>query len=131
MDYFVGAVLPYICSPKALTLACYALVALVHILTLWTQHVFMWNSRFDCKGIGCPSESSTTELVIECAVLYLLIVLMLLSYWRCILTPAGSPPPTFQVQPQPPASPALQAAGDVQLAIESVEMTSGVEGRRR
>ena len=131
MDYFVGAVLPYICSPKALALLCYVLVALVHVLALWTQHVFMWNSRFDCKGIGCPGESSTTELVIECAVLYLLIVLMLLSYWRCILTPAGSPPPTFQVQPQPHASPALQAAGDVQLAIESVEMTSGVEGRRR
>ena len=128
MEYFVGAVLPYICNAKTLTLACYALVALVHVLALWTQHVFMWNSRFNCKGSGCLNESSTTaELLIECAVLYLLIALMLLSYWRCILTPAGSPPPAFQVLPQPPASPLLQTAVDVQL----VEMTSGVPGHRR
>lgn len=86
MDHIVQFVLPFICNPTPLKVFSYLLVALVHFLVLWSQHVFMWNSRFDCRGSGCPA-SSNTVMIAECAVLYVLLLLLLVSYWRCILTP--------------------------------------------
>ena len=124
MNFFCDHVLPLICNPKAVTLLSYALVAFVHALVLWTQHVFTWNTRFNCTGIGCPGSSTLTQAV-ECAVLYCLFCMLLISYWRCILTPAGSPPATYA---QAPAH--HSAVIELGAAGAEADAPSG-EGRRR
>ncbi len=126
MDHIVQFVLPFICNPTPLKVFSYLLVALVHFLVLWSQHVFMWNSRFDCRGSGCPATSNTV-MIAECAVLYVLLLLLLVSYWRCILTPPGS----HFISLQPHSSPSLHIAVNMQHNSADARLPSEMEGRSR
>ena len=130
MDYIVQFALPFICNPAPLKLFSYLLVALVHFLVLWSQHVFMWNSRFDCRGSGCPA-TSTTVMIAECAIFYVLLLLLLVSYWRCILTPPGSHILSLQPSLQLHSSPSLHMAVNIQPASADARLPSGMEGRSR
>lgn len=113
MNYLIEAAMSCICSLKALTVASYALVVLVHLIILWTHHVFMWSTRFNCTGNGCP-DSTSAERIAECAFFYILISLLLTSYWRCILTSARSPNSALDAQSS--ASSSLHTAVDLQLS---------------
>jgi hypothetical protein len=132
MDYCVEAALPYICNPKALKFASYALVALVHFLALWTHHVFVWNSRFNCTCSACP-EISLLRMITECAVLEVLLVMLLISYWRCILTSAGSHTPSYDepLLPNPSHLSHTHTVVNVQPAPADVRGPSVLEGRNR
>jgi hypothetical protein len=130
MVSFVGSIFSCICSAKALMIASYTLVAFVHFLALWTHHVFVWNTRFNCTGSGCPV-TSPHGMAIECAVFYVLLVMLLLSYWRCILTPAGSPSPALNAQPQLASSVSPHTALDFQVSNTADFAPSTALERRR
>ena len=130
MGPFYEAVSSCMCGPKALTTASYALVAFVHFLALWTHHVFIWNSRFNCTGSGCPDKLKY-EITIECAMFYILLALLLTSYWRCILTPAGSPSPSLNAQLQDLSSLSSHTAVDLQFSNVDDAAASTVQAPRR